>query len=222
MVYIKFILGQLKLFGMIILAFFMFPFITYPRRKEIWNMKDLPLKKWYWKYSDTSEGWGTEEQNYLNSTYGVYELVKKRDENGDWQADYERFGTFSKIRKWFIAYHWLVFRNGCWNYIITNKPKQGEWENVVCKTNTGDGGCTTWRTKVNFGKQSVTWEVDGEEQFRYSFTKKAKWYNIQRFLAFFFNLFTLKIVWHKYYNFMWGMSNDRYLVKTRTFNVEDN
>tara|TARA_R110000772_G_scaffold89593_1_gene185556 strand:- start:388 stop:1053 length:666 start_codon:yes stop_codon:yes gene_type:complete len=220
--YIKFILGQLKLFGMIILSFFMFPFITYPRRKEIWDMKDLPLKKWYWKFSDTSEtGFGNDETdnyNYLNSTYGIYELVKKRDANGNWVGDYERFATFSKLRKWFIAYHWLVFRNGCWNYIMTQVPKQGVWENVVCKANYPEEiSCREWRDKYIHGTQFVTWEVDGEKQFRYSFTRKTKWYNIQAIFAL---IFTFK--WHNMYNFMIGMSDDRYLLKTRTFNLEDN
>lgn len=221
--YTKFILGQLKLFGMLVVGFFIFPFITYPRRKEIWAMKDQPLKKWYWLYSDTSESWGTEHENYLNSTYGLYELVKKRDESGKWVADYEKFETYGKLKKWFIAYHWLVFRNGAWNYIITNGPKQGDWYDVECKVNIPeDGNCRVWKNKINHGKQSITWKVDGEKQFRYSFTKRAKWYNIQVLGAFIIGLFTLKIVWHKYFNFMWGMSPNRYLLKTRTFNIEDN
>jgi len=227
--YIKFILGQLKVFGMVIIGFFIFPFITYPRRREIWAMENDPLKKWYWYYFDTSEKWGTEEQSYLNSVYGLYELVKKRDENGKWVADYEKFATFSKLRKWFISYHWLVFRNGAWNYIRTNKPKMNDITNLRCLKLIGDADCDVVRNRHIHGLQSLKWEAEGTPYFLYSYTKKARWFNIQRFLAFFFNLFVLKIVWYKYYTFVWGVSawnekesDNRFLVKTKTFNIEDN
>lgn len=226
--YTKFILGQLKIFGMLIIGFFIFPFITYPKRREIWNMKDLLFKKWYWYYSDSSEIWGTEEQNYLNSTYGLYELVRKRDENGKWVADYEKFETFGKLRKWFLSYHWLVFRNGVWNYISTTKPNTNDITNMECVKLVGNADCNVVRNKTIHGLQSLRWKAEGKPYFLYSFTKKVKWYNIQRFLTFFFNLFLLKIVWHKYYTFVWGASiwnekekDNRFLVKTRTFNLED-
>ena len=228
--YIKFILGQLKIFGMIIIGFFIFPFITYPRRRRIWEMNDLLFKDWYWYFSDTSETeFGSDENNYLNSTYGIYELVKKRNEQGVWVADYEKFETFGKLRKWFLSYHWLVFRNGAWNEIRTNKPPTTNITNMRCVDLVGDAECTVVRNKKIHGLQSLKWEAEGKPYFLYSYTKKAKWYNIQRFLAFFFNLFVLKIVWHKYYTFVWGASiwndkesDNRFLIKTRTFNIEDN
>ena len=216
----RFILGQLKTFGMVIICFFIFPFVTFPKRRKIWAMQYQALedRKWYWKFSDTSEtGFGTEEKNYLNSTYGIYELTKKRNKNGVWEADYEKFATFGKLRKWFLSFHWLVFRNGAWNYIVSNVPKQGTWENVECKVNIGKSECMTWRDKKIHGTQSITWEVDGIKYFRESFTRKAKWYNVQRLGAF---IFSFK--WHKYYNFMWGAASNRFLLKSRTFNIEDN
>ena len=216
--YIKFMLAQLKVFGMVLIGIIIFPFILYPKRRKIWAMKDDPLKKWYWYFSDTFEsGFGSDENNYLNSTYGVYEFVRKKDAQGNWIPDYERFESFSKIKKWYLSYTWMGFRNGAWNYIIATGPKVGEWENVNCKVDIGEGGCKIWRNKSLHGKQSITWEVEGEKYFRYSFTKKAKWYNIQRFFTL---IFAFK--YHRYYNFMWGASTNRYLVKSRTFNVTEN
>jgi len=225
--YIKFILGQLKVFGMVIITFFIFPFVTYPRRREIWGMKNEPLKKWYWWYSDTSEtGFGNDETdnyNYLNSTYGIYELVKKRNSLGHWVPDYEKFETFGKLRKWFLSFHWLVFRNGAWNYISTTKPKTTNITNLRCVKLVGDADCDVVRNKMIHGVQSLKWEAEGKPQFLYSFTKKAKWYNIQRLGALIFSFKN-----YKYYTFVWGssiwnekISDNRFIVKTRVFNLED-
>ena len=207
--YIRFFLQQLKVLGMVILGFFLFPFILYPKRRKIWSMKDQPIKKWYFYFSDTSEIFGSDEYNYLNSTYGIYELVKKKDGT----PDYTKFQSFSKLRKWLISYHWMVFRNGAWNYILSNKPKQGEWTNVICKALEGTDDCKTFRNKTIYGKQWITWEVEGTKYFRYSFTKPAKWYNIQRLLV-----FLLRLKWYKYYNVMVGAAQTRYMIKIRLFN----
>lgn len=203
----------------------MFSFITYPKRRKIWAMKDLLFKKWYWKYSDTSETeFGSEENNYLNSTYGIYELVKKRNEQGIWEADYEKFATFGKLRKWFLSYHWLVFRNGCWNYITTNKPKTTNITNMRCVKLIGNADCNVVRNKTIHGLQSLKWEAEGTPYFLYSFTRKAKWYNVLRILAIIF-----KWKKYKYFTFVWGASawndkesDNRFLIKSKIFNIEDN
>ena len=195
MIYLKFILGQIKLLGMIIISgLFVYPFIVYPKRKKLWEMKDLLYKKWYFWFADTYEtSFG--EYNYINSTYGVYELVQKADGS----PDYDKFYTFSKLRKFVLSYRWGVIRNGCWNYIISQAPTQGEKENINEITNIGEGGYWTWRNKTFHGKQHVTWEQNGKQYFRYSFTKK-----------FIFGL---------YINFMLGTggSSNRNLIKLRIF-----
>ena len=201
--YGRFIKRQLLLLCRIVAAIvYVFPFILYPKRREIWANKDGEEKKWYHWYADTYETrFGSDENNYLNSTYGVYELVKKRDLDGNWTADYDTFHSFSKFRKWRLAYRWLVFRNGSWNWIIEHAPVPGPWSNKVCKVDTGDAGCTTWRNKKHHGKQSVTWTMEGENHFRYSWTKK--------------------IIGNYYLNFMAGTSTNRYLLKLRPFNIKN-
>jgi hypothetical protein len=191
--YIRFIFGQLKVLGMVLLSFFLFPFVTYPKRKKIWNMKDLLRKKWYFWFADTSEVlFG--DYNYLNSVYGIYELVK--DENG--LPDYDKFYNFSKLRKFFLAYHWMVFRNGAWNYIVSVKPIDGDRYQIRKLAHEGDASIWMLRNKKIFGKQFVTWKIEGTRLFRYSFTKK--------FLG-------------RYLNVQAGAGYDRFILKFRMFKL---
>lgn len=218
MMYLRFLLQQLKVVGMVIVAFFIFPFITFPRRKEIWAMRLLPVseRKWYWWCSDTSEtGFGIDEidnYNYLNSTYGVYEFIKKRNAMGLWEADYERFFALSSFSKWILSLRWLVFRNGAWNYIVSVLPEQINGQDYICKVNIGDVSCKTWRNQTHHGKQSCQWSRLNPRWFRYSVTRPARWYNVHRLFAF---IFSFK--WYTHYNFMVGHSTNRYLVKMRSF-----
>lgn len=204
--YIKFILGQLKILLMILFsAVFAYPFFVYPNRRNSWSTRFGSFRsKWYWFAADTEgTGWqGSDDEHYLNATFGLYELVKKRDANGNWIPDYDRFWQMNDVQKFILAYRWSVIRNGCWNYIQSQEPKQGPWENVIIKENTGGYSYKTWRNKTKHGKQSVTWEVDGVEYFRYSFTKKL------------FKDF--------YLNFMIGASTNRYLIKLRIFDIRNN
>ena len=206
MMYIKFILGQLKVLIMIFFsAIFVYPFFVYPNRKKSWeNRFGSSRAKWYWLYCDTEgTGWeGNDNEHYLNATFGLYELLKMRDNNNNWVPNYVKFWNLTSFQKFILGYRWGVIRNGCWNYIQSKKPNQGEWENVTVKSNTGGYSYKTWRNKSLHGKQSVTWEVDGVKYFRYSFTKKM------------FKNF--------YINFMIGASTDRYLIKLRMFNIKDN
>jgi hypothetical protein len=206
MMYIKFILGQLKILLMIIFSgIFVYPFFVYPNLLGSWMTRFGALRnKWYWDYADTEgTGWvGSDHDHFLNASFGLYELCKKRNEQGNWIPDYERFNKMNSVQRFILAYRWGVIRNGCWNYIQSKEPKQGEWENVNCKVNTGGYTCKTWRNKTKLGTQSITWEVEGTKYFRYSFTKKV-----------FGNI---------YFNFMMGASTDRYLIKLRVFNIKDN
>ena len=215
MMYLRFFWQQVKVAGMVVLAFLLFTPLIYPLRKKIWGMRLLPAgeRGWYWILSDTSEtGFGSETHNYLNSTYGLYELVRKRGINGGWVPDYERFDGFSSFRRFFISFHWLVFRNGAWNYIASVTPAQIVGDDYICIESTGGAPCTTWRNKVLFGKQSCEWPEERPRWFRYSFTKRASWYNIHRLLA---SIFSLR--WYTHFNFMVGHSEDRYLIKIRSF-----
>ena len=193
---------------------FVHPFIVYPRRKKIWKMKDMLYKKWYFWYADTYETkFG--DYNYLNSTYGLYELLK----NEEGFPDYKKFKTLPKWKKFVLAYRWGVIRNGCWNYIIREAPKKGEKFNVNKITDEGEGTIWDWRDKEDFGKKHVTWddkEFGGKKYFRYSLTRKANWYNLQRL-----GLFLVTFKWHTHYNFMMGTggSNNRNLIKSRTFKI---
>jgi len=150
---------------------FVYLFVVYPKRRKIWSVRHNSDKSqsWFFWYADTYEsGFGSDERNYLNSMYGLYELV--RDENGE--PDYEKFKTFSSLKKLILSYRWAVIRNGVWNYIIRSSPKIGEKTNVNIITSTGGASPWTWRNKTHFGKQHVTWEVEEKKYFRYSFTKE--------------------------------------------------
>jgi len=125
----------------------------------------------------------------------LYELLE--DENGD--ADYDAFNRLSKFRKFILWYRWQILRNGMWNYIISNAPKQGEKYDIKEITNTGEGGYWTWRNKTKIGRQFVTWHVLGTKYFRYSFTKR----------------FYKKI----FINVQLGASTNRFIVKLRLFNL---
>ena len=206
MMYLKFTLGQLKIVGMIIFsAIFVYPFFVYPNRRINWSHRFGSFRtKWYWHYADTEgTGWeGSDYEHYLNATFGLYELLKKRNESGQWIPDYNRFNKLNGVQKFILAYRWSVLRNGCWNYIQSVNPLEGEWENVNIIKNTGGYSHKTWRNKTKHGTQSVTWQVQGVKYFRYSFTK---------------NLFK-----DYYINFMIGASTDRYLIKLRIFDIKNN
>ena len=145
---------------------------------------------------------GPDYEHYLNATYGLYELGKKRDRNGNWVPDYERFFRKNEVQKFILAYRWSVIRNGCWNYIQSQQPKQGPWTNLVIKKNTGGHDAKLWRNKFKHGTQSITWEVEGTKYFRYSFTKP---------------------LYKSYFlNFMLGASSNRFLIKLRIFDLREN
>lgn len=206
---------------------FVYWFRVYPRRKEIWRMRDKEpkktrlQKKWYWKYADTYESnFGSDRSNYLNSTYGLYELLKIYDVvEGKWTPDYSRFKRLNKFQKFILAYKWGALRNGCWNYIIDTAPKNTFKYNDECIINTGGYSCETWRNKTKHGEQLFIWEdeeVNGKKFFRYSYTKKARWFNVQRIAMLIF-----KFKWTTHYNFMIGTggASNRDLLKSRVFNI---
>ena len=224
MMYLKFILQQLKVVGMVIIGFFIFFPILYPKRKKIWEMRLWPAKerKWYWWYADSSEtGFGndlTDNYNYLNSTYGMYELVKKRGPNGFWIADYDKFNSYSAFRKMMVAFNWTVFRNGAWNYIASVFPPPivgDDYNCIINESPEGEGpyACTLFRNQRYHGEQLLKYPKIKPTHFRYSVTKPAKWYNLHRLFAF---IFSFK--WYTHFNFMIGAASHRYLVKMRSFN----
>ena len=171
--YVAFTLRQLKLLGMLIAnGLFIYPFVVYPNRRKNFANRDNPNKPWYWRFADTSEViWGSEEENYLNTTYGLYELCKKRDHNGDWKPDYDKFESSSKLRKMRYAFQWNIVRNGCWDYIAAFELPNSEVEELDIKVNWGgneDG--FDFRTRQNYGKQWCTWTQGTLYCFKYSWT----------------------------------------------------
>lgn len=74
MMYIKFILGQVKILLMIIFSgVFAYPFFVYPNRRRSWDNRFGAFRaKWYWFAADTEgTGWsGPDYEHYLNATYG--------------------------------------------------------------------------------------------------------------------------------------------------------
>ena len=125
MIYIKFILGQLKVLGMIIFsAIFVYPLFVYPNRLNSWRNRFGSFRnKWYWDYADTEgEGWnGGDREHYLNATYGLYELCKKRDADGNWIPDYRRFNDMNSIQQFILAYRWGVNGAKYFRYSFTKK-----------------------------------------------------------------------------------------------------
>ena len=207
--YIKFLLGQLWLLLKILFsAVFVFHFYLRPKRHKIWKMKDLLHKKWYFWYADTYEtDFGSDEKNYLNSTYGLYELVQIwSDEQQKMVADYDRFKTFNKLHKYWLQFRWMVFRNGVWNWIVNNTPPKpiigndGNYVGQKTYVNRGGHSEKTWRNKNIHGIQWITYPIEGKRYFRFSFTIPI----------FFFNV---------YWNVMLGQggSNNRKLTKFRIF-----
>tara|TARA_R110000803_G_C11930477_1_gene315385 strand:- start:418 stop:1098 length:681 start_codon:yes stop_codon:yes gene_type:complete len=226
MKYVKFLLQQLRIVGLVIVGAFIFLPIIFPNRRKIWAMRLLPPKdrKWYWYLCDsTSSGFGSDENNYLNSTYGVYEFVKKRGWNGKWEADYETFNALSPFRKKVLAWRWTVARNGAWNYIVSKVPDQIQGDDYNClafETTSEDhnDNCTIWRDAKTPGMQSCDWPAENPKFFRYSFSKKASWYNLHRFFAYVIS----GGKWYTHFYFMIGHSHNRHLVKLGSFNPQEN
>lgn len=203
--YLKFVLYQLKLFLLLVIsAAFVYPIIVYPFRKRIWEMRASARKVWYFWFADTYEtAFHTEMKNYLNSFYGVYELLLK--DNGF--PDYSKYFKLNCFQKFILSYRWAVLRNGMWNYIIKTSPPKLTNQEINVITNTGENNPRKWRNKTTFGKQHITWCTDGKKYFRYSFTRKLKKFSLFRLFG------------KKYINFMAGAggSNGRYLLKLRIF-----
>jgi len=82
MIYIKFLVSQFKILLMLLFSgVFVYPFIVYPKRRFLWSIRNLEKNDmpWYFWYADTYEsGFENDERNYLNSIYGIYELVLNR------------------------------------------------------------------------------------------------------------------------------------------------
>ena len=189
--YIKYILLQLLMVVAYVINFVVFPLFSYPLRKQI--VKNPTLWKWlilYW-FSDDSEKWGTDEQNYINNWYGVYQIYDK---------DYEKFKTLNWFQKYILSLKWCVFRNPNWNLQILFKPKTGEKYAIQRKIHIGEAGIFTWRNKKIFGKQFVIYKIGGTKYFRYSFTKEFGYLG------------------KDYINVMLGASKNRFLLKLRIFN----
>lgn len=183
------------------MGWFIYP-IAYIFRGSI--DRNPTLWKWLLLY------WFTDkyENNFIDRWYGVYEI---------YNDDYDKFHTLNWFQKFILSYRWLALRNPHWNYQMLFTPKKpiededGYWENEKCIISEGGYGCKTFRNKTKWGKQHFTWGVK-PKYFRYSFTKKAKWYNVQRLVVLLF-----KLKWYKNYNFMAGAGDNRYILKSRVF-----
>jgi len=192
--YIKFILLQLLMGVAYLINFIVFPLFSYPLRKLI--VKHPTLFKWlilYW-FSDDSETWGeTDEINYINNWYGVYEIYNN---------DHEKFNTLNWVQKFILSFKWSVLRNPNWNLQILFKPKDGDKYAIRKIAHEGDASIFMWRNKTIFGKQYVTYKIGGTKYFRYSYTKRFD------FLG------------KDYINVMLGASTNRFILKLRLFNYE--
>ena len=220
MMYIKFILGQIKI-GLMVLwsAIYVYRFKVYPKRAYLWGIRNLPQSQmpWYFWYADTYETqFGSDDKNFLNSFFGVYELLKKKvfreDGTWFWAADYEAFALLTEKQLYKMARKWGIWRNGVWNYIIRTAPIDGVKYFIRYLKDEGEGGPWTWRNKGKHGKQHVTWkDEDGKKYFRYSFTRKLRKFSPIR-------LFTKR----DYINFQLGTgaSNNRNNIKVRIFKYE--
>ena len=128
MMYIRFILGQLKVVLLVIFSgIFVYPFFVYPNRRNNWNHRfSLFRSKWYWFAADTEgTGWkGPDDEHYLNATFGLYELVKKRNADGKWVPDYDRFWEMGEIQKFNLGTQsvtWEVEGTKYFRYSFTKK-----------------------------------------------------------------------------------------------------
>jgi hypothetical protein len=149
---------------------------------------------------------------------------------------FERAGA---LKKFWIAYKWAALRNPSWNFKNwIGKGVIGEKTNVEIKINEGQGSGLTWMNKSLFGKKFATFEVNGKEHFRYSYTRSLKWWSpwqlpIPRFYFVKFypdNLlkwvegvllfYWLEVKWirtYRYINLMMGSGDTRYIFKLRFF-----
>ncbi len=168
-----------------------FPIFVYPLRKQI--VKHPTLFKWlilYW-FSDDSEDWlDDENKNFINNWYGVYEIYNN---------DFEKFYTLNWFEKFLLAMKWN-YRNPTWSFQVLFKPKDGDKYEIRELKHEGDASILQWRNKTTFGKQFVTYKIEGTRYFRYSYTKRFD------FLG------------KDYINVMLGASTNRYILKLRIFN----
>ena len=195
MMYITFILRELFLFVMSIIGFIIFPFITYPLRHWIWRYPNF--FKWFfglYYFTDRSE------VDFIQNWYGLYELVP---------GSYQEFYQMNWFQKYLLSWNWLCLRNPHWELTLLFKPNKGDYEDVKVYSHEGEANVKTWRNKTIFGKQSITYSIDGCRYFRYSFTRNLKPKSLIRKLG------------YEYINFMVGAAENRYLIKLRFFKIKD-
>ena len=143
--------------------------IAYLLRTSITNN---PKKYWYhlglYWFTDNSEDWGTPEQNYLNNWYGVYEV---------YNYDYEGFKKLSALRKFWMNYLWMAWRNPHWNFKRLLSPIAGEKHNVYFKKNTiipqrpiieNEEPNIDWLSEDERGVMFGYFNIEDQKFFRYS------------------------------------------------------
>ena len=176
--YINYILGQLRILLLVLWsALWVYRVKVYPNRLKLWENRNLPNSKkaWYWKYADTYETkFGSDYNNFLNSFYGLYELLNIWSEvEQKYVADYEAFYLLNEKQKKKLSYKWGVWRNGWWNGIISEAPEDLPKLNLKVIKNTGGSGKLRFRNKKYHGWQWITWnDKNGDKFFRFSFTTK--------------------------------------------------
>lgn len=185
--YIKYILLQLQLFILFFVGLVIYP-VAYLFRHSI--DKRPILWKWLLLYWFTN----SDEDNYIDNWYGVYEI---------YNGDYEKFTALNWWQKFLLSYEWGAFRNIVYSYMLLFKPLQGIKHSEKKLINEGVGGYFGWRNKTKHGKQFVTWYVMNKKYFRYSFTRKMK----------------LKLLGYTHINFMAGAGEKRFILKLRFFKL---
>ena len=174
--------------SMIELAMYVLPFIfwwtAFIFRKKLRTNKN---RNWFQQFL-----WW-----FLNDT------IKEGPEDIDW-GDYGRF----KHNLW-GAMQQNLFRNSHWNFRLTVfTPNSGAIKDLHPK----NGRLTFYRLPINseepvFGKQNVTFEIDGQKLFRYSFLKEIKWLWLSGFHS-------------TYFCVQLGATTNRYLYKCRFRKIE--
>lgn len=206
--YLRYIFSLFSNFILFVINLPLTMFVTFPIKERLQTYTDKDKKIWLWYFvnsSETGSPYWTEEENYLNNFYGVYELLTTDDDRPDW----ERFYELNLIQRYFLYLSWNVFRNFAYNgrlalgyYLLGGGVPSGYLKphNYTLIKVEGEASPVTWRNQRIFGLQYIVFQWAGKKHFRYSFTKP---------------FFLAKIFGRTKLNFMAGTGRNRFVLKIR-------